>query len=71
MGEIFVPNIAELRSKKGLTQRQLAVLVGADITTIRNWEKGRGGIDTFIRIARLCQALDCAPEELYRVEEIK
>ncbi len=71
MGEIFVPNVAELRKKKGLTQRQLADLVDADITTIRNWERGRGGIETFVRIAKLCKALECEPQDLFRIERIE
>lgn len=33
-------NIKELRLKKGLTQFQVAVMVGVSITTYIGWERG-------------------------------
>jgi transcriptional regulator with XRE-family HTH domain len=33
-------NLKELRTKKGLTQMQVAVAVGVTITAYINWEKG-------------------------------
>ena len=65
MGIIYVSKIETLRQAKKLTQRQLATLVGVDPSTIRNWERDRGGIQTFVKLARLCQALDCNPEDLF------
>ncbi len=65
MGDI-VPTIAKLREQKGLTQRQLADAVGVTETTIANWEKGRSGTDWFVRISKLCQALDVDPTSLYQ-----
>lgn len=59
-------NIAELRKQKKLTQRQLADLIGVDTSTIRNWERNRGGVETFMRLAKLCEALDCQPRDLFK-----
>lgn len=56
--------IAELRQKSGLTQRELAMMVGVTETTIRNYEKGRSILEWIERIIRLCKALDCQPEDL-------
>ena len=56
--------ISELRQKSGLTQRELAYIVGVTETTIRNYEKGRSILEWIERIIRLCKALDCKPEDL-------
>ena len=69
MGEIYVSRVAELRSAKNLTQRQLADMVGVDPSTIRNWERDRGGVETFVKLARLCKALECDVSELFGVED--
>ncbi|WP_263970350.1 helix-turn-helix transcriptional regulator [Pseudanabaena sp. PCC 6802] len=63
--------VALLRKKLGITQRQLADSVGVTETTIRNWENNRNGVDWFVRIAKLCEALECQPEELFDYEEVK
>jgi len=60
-----MPTIAKLREKRGLTQRQLADVVGVTETTIANWEKGRSGLAWFVRIDRLCRALAVEPSDLY------
>lgn len=68
MGETYVTyvsKVADLRKRKNLTQRQLADLVGADPSTVRNWERDREGTKTFVRIAKLCEALGCFPSELF------
>jgi transcriptional regulator with XRE-family HTH domain len=62
---VYVSRLTELRKNKNLTQRQLADLVGVDPSTIRNWERNRGGIEVFVRIAKLCEVLDCNPHDLY------
>ena len=58
-----VSRIAELRDKTGLTQRQLADLVGVTESTISNWENGRNLV-WFERVTKLCKTLDCTPEDL-------
>ncbi|NER82776.1 MAG: helix-turn-helix transcriptional regulator [Leptolyngbya sp. SIO1D8] len=69
MGEIYVSKVAELRSAKNLTQRQLADMVGVDPSTIRNWERDRGGVETFVKLAKLCKALECDISELFGIED--
>lgn len=61
--------VAELRTAKNLTQRQLADMVGVDPSTVRNWERDRGGIETWVKIARLCKALECDISELFGIED--
>jgi len=57
-------NVVKLRKKVGLTQRQLADLVGVTDTTIRNLERSRHGMEQVERVARLCEALKCSPRDL-------
>jgi len=64
-----VSKIAELRQKAGLTQRQLADLTGVDPSTVRNWERNRSTIEAFVRFAKLCEALDRLPADLYDTQD--
>lgn len=70
MGEIPVSRVAELRKRLSLTQRQLADSVGVTETTVRNWENNRSGVEWFERIAKLCEALQCSPNELFEYLEV-
>lgn len=70
MGKVYVLKIAELRKQKNLTQKEFADLVGVDISTIRNWEQQRGGIETFVRLANVCNVLECQPDDLFEVQDI-
>jgi putative transcriptional regulator len=70
MGEIYVSKVADLRKQKNLTQRQLADLIGVDPSTIRNWERDRGGVETFVRLAKLCQVLQCDPIDLFEAQKM-
>lgn len=65
-----VPKIAALRERAGLTQRELAQIVGVTETTIANWERGRSGLEWIERFIRLCQVLNCTLDDLieYPVE---
>jgi len=69
MGEFYVSKIAELREAKGLTQNQLAALIGVDPSTLRNWESGRNGLRQLVSIAKLCEALDVAPGQLVQIDQ--
>jgi len=64
MGKVPVSKVSELRKRVGLTQRQLADAVGVTESTISNWEQGRNSLDWLERVAKLCRALQCTPEEL-------
>jgi transcriptional regulator with XRE-family HTH domain len=60
--------IAELRDQAGLTQRELALLLGVTETTVANWERGRSGLEWIDRVIRLCKALNCNLEDLIEYE---
>lgn len=63
--------VADLRKRRGLTQRQVADLVGVDPSTVRNWERDRGGVESFVKFAKLCQVLECTPSDLFEAQEVK
>lgn len=60
----LISNISTLREQSGLTQRELALIVGVTETTIANWERGRSGLEWIDRLIKLCKALDCSLEDL-------
>ncbi len=64
MQEQPIPQIKTLREQAGLSQTELAFLVGVSVDTIANWENGRRGLDWFERFIRLCTALRCKPQDL-------
>jgi transcriptional regulator with XRE-family HTH domain len=64
----LISNIAELREKAGLTQRELSLTLGVTETTIANWERGRSGLDWIDRITKLCRVLNCDLEDLITEE---
>jgi transcriptional regulator with XRE-family HTH domain len=59
-----VSRIADLREPQGLTQAQLAVLVGVTTNTIQNWESGKSGVDQIERFLKLCEVLGCNLQDL-------
>jgi len=64
----LISNIGQLREQTGLTQRELALMLGVTETTIANWERGRSGLDWIDRISKLCKALNCNLEDLITKE---
>ena len=70
MAELKIKSrISELRQRTGITQKQLAELVGVTDITVANWERGRTGLDEFQRVAKLCAVLKCRPDELFEEEK--
>lgn len=63
--------VAELRKQVGLTQRQLADMVGVTESTIRNLENNRNGVEQIERIVKLCRALNCSAEDLIGYELVE
>jgi transcriptional regulator with XRE-family HTH domain len=70
MGENYVSRISKLREEQELTQRQVADVLGVDVSTVRNWEKSREGVKMFVRVARLCALFKCQPNDLFEEEDI-
>jgi DNA-binding transcriptional regulator YiaG len=53
-------DIAELRRRRGLSQREYADLLGLDVRTLQNWEQGRNRPDP--AAVSLMRVFDCAPD---------
>lgn len=58
--------IRKYREAKGISQIQLADLIGVSNSRISNWEQGLNRPDADI-LASLCQALEVSPSELLDV----
>jgi DNA-binding XRE family transcriptional regulator len=60
--------LKQARTDLGISQRQLALLIGVSVRTIRNWEK-----NTFKpapwNISHLSACLDCPQSELFDLSE--
>ena len=61
--------VAELREAKGLTQSELARAIDVDVSTIRNLERNRNGLNAILRVISLCEILDCDARELIKYVE--
>ena len=63
-------NIRSYRKKAGLTQKQLADLLGVKNTAVSNWENGQNSIDTEL-LFRVCKIFNISLNEIYGIEETK
>lgn len=61
--------IQQLRKDKGMTQKELAEIIGMSDKTISKWESGNSLPDTSILVS-LCEALDISVNELLSCEKI-
>ena len=56
--------IEEKRVRLGLTQRDLAEIIGVDRTTMGKWELGRS-LPRVEKLLALTKILDCSIEDIY------
>lgn len=56
--------LEELRKKQGMTQNELAALVGVQQNTISQWESGKRH-PTSTTLPRLANVLGCTIDELF------
>ena len=61
--------VAELREAKGLTQAELARAIDVDVSTIRNLERNRSGLNAILRVINLCEILNCDAKDLIKYVE--
>ena len=71
MGKIPVSRIATLREAKGLTQAELARIIGVDASTIRNLERNRSGLNAILRVIHLCQVFNCEAKDLVEYVDVE
>lgn len=57
-------NIKYYRKKAGITQKQLAELVGVTSTAVSNWESGQNSINTEI-LFKVCEVLNVSLNDIY------
>lgn len=57
-------NIKYYRKKAGITQKQLAELVGVTSTAVSNWESGQNSINTEI-LFKVCEVLNVSLNNIY------
>ncbi|WP_375505224.1 helix-turn-helix transcriptional regulator [uncultured Nostoc sp.] len=63
-----ISRISELREREGITQRQLAELLGVTDNTVANWESGRSSVDWIDKVIKLCKIFNCLAEDLVNYE---
>lgn len=61
--------ISELRKAKGITQRDLAIAFEVTESTVSHWETRDTVTEWIKRVIKLCEKLNCEPEDLLDQEE--
>lgn len=59
--------IRKYRELRGLSQKELADLIGVSNSRVSNWEQGINRPNVYI-ISDLCKALDVSPSELLDIQ---
>ncbi|MEM9264497.1 MAG: helix-turn-helix transcriptional regulator [Cyanobacteria bacterium P01_F01_bin.13] len=54
----------KVRDERGVSQDQLARMIGQSRTNIQSIERGRAKSITFATLDKICRALECQPGEL-------
>lgn len=62
--ERYGRRVAEVRDARGMTQQQLAEAIGAHVTTVANYERGRIEIK-MARLEQIARALSCELADLW------
>lgn len=57
-------NIKTHRDRLGISQSELAKMLGVTVNTVANWENGRSGFKQFAGVVLLCNTLNCSPDDL-------
>src|SRR3972149_5201027 len=57
-----------LRAERHLSQRRLAAMAGVRPDTVSSLERGKSTGIQFDTLARICEALECEPGELFELE---
>ena len=60
-------NLKELRVGKGLTQKELADIIGVDTSSVSKYESG-SSVPSFDVVKKLSAALDVSTDKLYGIE---
>lgn len=55
--------IRELRKAKGLSQTELATMLGVSLRTVGSWERGENSPDAE-QVFNCARALDCTPNDI-------
>lgn len=63
-------NLARIRQDKGISQMELAAMVGANQATISKIEKGKGN-PTLSMIIRIAKALDVHPSAFFELDPLR
>lgn len=62
--ELMSQGVRSLRSDRGLTQRQLASVIGVNTRTVERWESGEAEMEGLGWAVGLCRILDCSTTDL-------
>ncbi len=62
-------SLKAMRVNTGLTQNEVASLMGVTPKTIQNWESGISAPDA-VQFARLCRNYNCSRDDIFLPDEL-